>query len=74
MVLDYSLAAAIYGGALTVLILFGRRFVLPVWLSRQDWIARLHDAKAGIPYGVALAAAGLMLYPHTDIWRAAAGL
>ena len=72
--LDYSLSAAIYGGALTIVILLGRRFVLPMWLSRHAWIARLHDPKTGVPYGVALAAAGLMLYPHTEIWRAAAGL
>ena len=72
--LDYSLSAAIYGGVLTIVILLGRRFVLPVWLSRHAWIARLHDSKAGVPYGVALAAAGLMIYPHTQIWRVAAGL
>ena len=74
MMLDYCLSAALYGGALTVVILFGRRLALPAWLARQAWIARLHDAKSGVPYGVALAAAGLMLYPHTQIWRAAAGL
>jgi prepilin peptidase CpaA len=73
LIVDYSLSAAVYGGALTLLILLGRRFVLPVWLSRHVWIARLHDAKTGIPYGVALAAAGLMLYPQTEIWRVAAG-
>jgi prepilin peptidase CpaA len=72
--LDYSLSAAIYGGALTIFILLGRRFVLPVWLSRHAWIARLHDSKTGVPYGVALAAAGMMIYPHTEIWRAAAGM
>jgi prepilin peptidase CpaA len=43
-------------------------------LSRHAWIARLHDSKTGVPYGVALAAAGMMFYPHTEIWRAAAGL
>jgi prepilin peptidase CpaA len=74
LMLDYSLSAAVYGGALTLLILLGRRLVLPVFLTRHVWIARLHDAKTGIPYGVALAAAGLMLYPHTEIWRAAASL
>ena len=73
LIVDYSLSAAIYGGALTLVILLGRRFVLPAWLSRHVWIARLHDAKTGIPYGVALAAAGLLLYPQTEIWRVAAG-
>ena len=74
VLLDYSLSAAIYGGALTVFILLGRRQTLPLWLSRHAWIARLHDSKTGVPYGVALAAAGMMFYPHTEIWRAAANL
>ncbi len=74
MVFDYCATAAIYGGALTLAILLGRRFVLPTWLSRHEWIARLHDRKTGVPYGIALAAAGMMLYPHTQIWRAAASL
>jgi prepilin peptidase CpaA len=74
MMFDYGATAALYGGALTLLILFARGFVLPTWLSRHEWIARLHDRKTGVPYGVALAAAGLMLYPHTQIWQAAASL
>jgi len=74
MMFDYGATAALYGGALTLLILFARGFVLPTWLSRHEWIARLHDRKTGVPYGVALAAAGLMLYPHTQIWHAAASL
>jgi prepilin peptidase CpaA len=74
LLFEYGASAAIYGGALTLFILFGRRFVLPTWLSRHAWIARLHDRKTGVPYGIALAAAGLALYPHTQIWQAAASL
>ena len=73
--LDYSLSAAIYGGALTIVVICSdAEQHLPFWLSRHAWIARLHDSKTGVPYGVALAAAGMMFYPHTEIWRAAAGL
>lgn len=74
MILDYGVTAAIYGGVLTLAILVGRRLVLPLWLSRHQWIARLHDSKTGVPYGIALAAAAMMLYPQTPIWRAVAGL
>ncbi len=74
MIWAYCATAAIYGGALTVVIVLARSFVLPTWLSRHEWIARLHDRKTGVPYGIALAAAGLMAYPHTLIWRAAASL
>jgi prepilin peptidase CpaA len=34
---------------------------------------RLHDRKSGMPYGVALAAAALWLYPSTAWFTAAAG-
>lgn len=74
MMLDFGLTAAVYGGVLTLFILFGRRLVLPMWLSRHQWIARLHDSETGVPYGIALAAAGMVLYPHTQIWRAVAQL
>jgi prepilin peptidase CpaA len=74
MMFDYGARVALYGGALTLVILLGRSFVLPTWLSRHAWIERLHDRQSGVPYGVALAAAGLTLYPHTQIWQAAASL
>ena len=59
--------ASIFGGVLTILLLSFRRAVLPAFIVRQPWIQRLHDERAGVPYGVALAAAGLAVYPHT-IW------
>ncbi len=65
--LEYLVLAAVFGGALTLFILFFRRSVLPAFATRQPWVMRLHDAKSGVPYGVALAAAGLAMYPET-IW------
>jgi prepilin peptidase CpaA len=67
---DYGLSSAIAGGALTLLILTGRRFALPASLASQAWIARLHNAKTGIPYGIALALGGLVVYPQTQFWTA----
>ncbi len=69
-VLDYGLAAAIFGGILTLILLGARRTPLPAALGRIDWLARLHNANAGVPYGIALAAAGLMQYPNSLIWTA----
>jgi len=63
--MDYLLVAAILGGALTLLILQARKWPLPHLLARQPWIARLHAMETGIPYGIALAAAGLIVYPDT---------
>ncbi len=65
---DYGLAAALTGGALSIVILMARRFPLPGPLASQAWIARLHDAKSGIPYGIALALGGMIAYPETQFW------
>ena len=66
-ILQYAVLASILGGLLTMLVLFLRAMPLPAGLARRDWIARLHDAGTGVPYGVALAVAGLWIYPHS-IW------
>ena len=60
------------GGALTLAILYVRKWPLPTSLLRQGWIARLHDKATGVPYGIALAAAGLALFPQTQFWIAGA--
>lgn len=70
--LDYGVTAAIYGGILTLIILGARALPLPAALARLAWVARLHDGKTGVPYGIALAAAGLIQYPASRIWAVAA--
>lgn len=62
---DFVLVSALLGGALTLALLFVRKFPLPAILVRQDWIARLHSLEQGIPYGIALGTAGLIVYPWT---------
>jgi prepilin peptidase CpaA len=69
--LDYAVIASIMGGALTLLILGLRQMPLPAMLTGQNWILRLHDAKGGIPYGVALAAGAFLILPQTEIFRIA---
>jgi len=63
--LDYMLYASLLGGALTLLILQFRKLPLPTFLARQQWITRLHETGGGVPYGIALAAAALLIYPKT---------
>jgi prepilin peptidase CpaA len=72
-VLDYALIASVLGGFLTIALLAGRRLPLPRVLAEQSWIARLHDERQGIPYGVALALGAFWILPHTEIFRVAAG-
>jgi prepilin peptidase CpaA len=69
--ISYALVAALLGGLLTVTLLVMRRVPLPAALERQGWIARLHDPRHGIPYGVALAAGALVVLPGAQVLRAA---
>jgi prepilin peptidase CpaA len=64
----------VFGGVLTIGLLVMRGWPLPPFLARYPWVLRLHDRKAGIPYGVALAAGAFMLLPQTEIFRLAAGV
>lgn len=63
--LDYMVYASIFGGVLTLLLIQFRKLPLPAPLARQGWIMRLHETGAGVPYGIALAAAALIVYPKT---------
>ena len=69
---DYGLDTALIGGALTLAIIYGRLIPLPRFMVGIDWVTRLHERGAGIPYGIALAIAGLLVYPDTGVWSAAA--
>jgi prepilin peptidase CpaA len=63
----FALMAALAGGVLTVALIFFRKLPLPKALATQEWIARLHDQNAGIPYGVALAAGALYALPFMTL-------
>ncbi len=71
--LDYALATSLFGGALTLALMGLRHLPLPGPLLGQRWILRLHNPRSGIPYGVALALGALVILPHTEIFRLAAG-
>ena len=67
--LPYVIYASVFGGALTIVLLQFRLAPLPVWLASEDWVQRLHRKEGGVPYGIALAAAALAIYPDTP-WMA----
>ena len=73
VMLQYLIYAALLGGALTLIILAFRRYPMPAWLLRHKWLDRLHDTKSGVPYGVALAIAGILVYPDTALFTALIG-
>ena len=61
----YLIYTALLGGALTVSLVLFRMQTLPAWLQNRSWIGRLHSQQSGIPYGVAMAIAGLLVFPET---------
>jgi len=66
---DYLIYASLFGGALTLLLLQFRMLPLPRLLAGQEWAARLHEKDCGVPYGIALAAAALCVYPDTTFMK-----
>lgn len=67
---DYLVYASLFGGALTLLIIQFRAVPLPQLFVGREWAERLHRSDGGVPYGIALAAAALLVYPQTE-WMAA---
>ncbi len=70
---DYLVYASILGGALTLLIVQFRTLPMPHILAGREWAERLHREGGGVPYGIALAAAALLVYPQTE-WMTALGV
>jgi prepilin peptidase CpaA len=69
---DYLLYASLFGGALTIALLQFRMMPMPRLLAGEEWAERLHKKDAGVPYGIALAAAALCIYPDTSWMKAVA--
>ncbi|MFK5979594.1 MAG: prepilin peptidase [Rhizobiaceae bacterium] len=63
--MDYILIFAFMGGVLAIVMLRLRSVPLPDRVAKVDWIARLYNAESGVPYGVALGAAAVFVYPQT---------
>lgn len=72
--MPYLTTAGIFGGVLTMLILMLRARPLPAQVEAWPWLRRLHAANEGVPYGIALAFAALLILPETALWHAAIGV
>lgn len=68
---DYMMVTALGGGVLTLAVLALRRMPLPDFARSWTWLARIHDVNSGVPYGIALAAAALFVYPQSELWLSA---
>jgi len=67
--LDFMMTVSLLGGALSVAILMFRRLPNDM-VAGPSWLMRLHSKDSGIPYGLAIGGAALMLYPHTHWFEA----
>ena len=63
---------AAFGGALALAILAYRSAPVSA-LPLPGWAARLHTKGEGMPYGVAIAAGALVVYPATSLFAAFTG-
>lgn len=66
--LEYVVIISFLGGILTIGLIIMRYIPAPEFLTRQKWFSRIHSLESGIPYGIALAVGGLLLYPHSVIF------
>lgn len=70
--MPYLVYASLFGGALTLVLIQFRMMPLPDLLAGREWAERLHRTDGGVPYGIALAAAALVVYPDTPWMKAIA--
>jgi prepilin peptidase CpaA len=71
--IQYVFYGALIGGVLTLIIVFYRRSPLAALTGHYLFLRHFANDKAGVPYGVALGVAGLLVFPSTPlaIWALA---
>jgi len=70
---DAKLCAATALWIGTLAILSFRSMPISTTILKMDWLARLHYRETGIPYGISLSAAGLMVYTKSFWFQGAWG-
>ncbi|HML28624.1 MAG TPA: prepilin peptidase [Hyphomicrobium sp.] len=67
-ILDYLMLITIFGGMLCLAILAYRRWVPAAALPLPGWAQKLHVEKGPVPYGIAIAAGALVVFPTTGLF------
>jgi prepilin peptidase CpaA len=65
--IEFVVWTSIIGGGLSLALLLLKQRLSPALAVRYAWLHRLHDPDTGVPYGIALGAAALLVYPQT-VW------
>lgn len=71
LALDFALLAAIFGGVLTATIVLLRVFRTYAVNINAPWAVRLMSSEVGIPYGIALSAAAMIVFTSSPWFLAA---
>jgi prepilin peptidase CpaA len=69
----FILCVCLIGGVATLAIMAFRQVPLPGQLEKVSWVARLHSAKEGVPYGIAISVAGVVLFNDTALFQLLTG-
>lgn len=69
LAMSFLVYSALFGGVLTLAIMGLRNLPLMPVFTRYDWLERLRNPKSGVPYGVALAIAGLLTYSNSIVFE-----
>jgi prepilin peptidase CpaA len=65
MLYDYTMMSAVFGGVVTFGIIFLRMSVYNIPQLLTSPISKIIDKDSGVPYGIALSGAGLLLYQQS---------
>lgn len=68
-IIEFLAYVTAFGGVLAVAMLAYRSFLPANAFPLPGWARRLHKTGEGIPYGIAIAAGGLLLFPETAFFR-----
>ena len=68
-VLPFIAYTTLFGGILCLVILSYRRMVPADAWPLPEWAQRLHMSGGPVPYGIAIAASGLTVFPATELFR-----
>lgn len=63
--LEFAIVAAILGGLLSLFIISTQNANLSIFAYKIEWLERFLSGRKGIPYGIALSAGALIIYPET---------
>jgi prepilin peptidase CpaA len=69
LALEFALLAALLGGILTLTLVLARSFPTYTASINSDWAARLLSSNVGIPYGIALSAAAMIVFATKPLVR-----